>query len=519
MKIRYLDCLLFCLSVCLSCDKQPKEEPLQPKTTILSYEETIDLDSLYPELPRNFQYNEETGYYISFGHLEWTHPWSCGPAFIPAQSSAFTTRADRVDQEDFSGWYDRHTSYAVLEDIQLPENASNLTGGDCPSMFKLHISLDEDVPYRKVTLEDFSIQFPYWFNAELADAVYGSIPTLEVTAEGVDLPVRLYSIQEPVQFFDAEGRRDYSLELIFDARVTASPEDALHPVSDVPSVLGFRFSFELEQINFTRCFLDFPDISFVEMTFTWNPAELPSFLCGKNTAVTLTQPRILFEYWTDFPFSESHLEATALCGDHEASFSVWDNAKYLMLPQEDGWYREGIINRGVKSLGTVLCGPFPDGTLKPSLTFKPVSLEDCVVAPGREYRMTSKVDWTVPLAFTGEMESEGCPTPPLKLDGETLGAPGHSRHRITQVLVNNLPFDCRVTPVFTMEGKEPVRLDSFILNRQNQQAEFTYEFTPSEDSWRATLHYLVSPFRGQDAFLKKTDTFVIWSTKFTANAQ
>ena len=519
MRIKHLTCLLICLSACLSCNKQPEEKPLLPKTTGLPYEETLYLDDLYPELPRNFRYDEEIGYYLSFDHMEWTHPWSCGPAFIPAQTTSFTARANRVEEEEFSGWYARHTSYAVLEDIHLPETASNLTGGDCPSQLILHVSLGEDVPYRKVTLEDFSVQFPYWVNAELVDAVYGSIPSLEVTAEGVDLPVRLSSILEPVQFVDAEGRRDYSLELLFDARVTASPEDALHPAQDVPSVLDFRCTLKLDQINFTRCFLVFPDISFVEMDFTWNPAELPSFLCGKNAGVTLTQPRILFEYWTDFPLSESHIDVAALYGDNKAAFSVWDNAKYLMLVQQDGWYREGINNREVKALGTLFHGPFPEGTLQPTLWMQPVSLEDCAVVPGQEYRMVAKVDWTVPLAFTGEMESEGAPTSPLRLEGVSLGAPGHSTHRISQILVNNLPFDCRITPVLTMEGKAPAYLDSFILDSENPRVEFSCEFTPADDSWQATLHYLVSPLRGRGEFLKKTGHLVIWYTKFTANAR
>ena len=521
MRLSYLTCAFIVLAACLSCDKQPKEEqPLPTKTTRISYEENLSPEQLFPELDKlpSVRYDEQMGYYIFFDHMEWTHPWSCGPAFIPAQSSPFSAKADRVVEEEFSGWYARYTSYVVLKDIHLPEQASKLTGGDCPAMFKLHISLGEDVPYRKVTLEDLAIHFPSWFRAELADAEYGSIPKLEVTAEGVDLSVRLHGILEPVQFVDVEGRLDYSLETVFDARVSVSPEDALDPAAETPSVLDFRCTFEFDRIDFTRCFLVFPEIGFIEMTFTWNAAELPSFLGGNNSNVTLTQPRILFEYWSDFPLSESHMDVTALYGDGKAAFSIWDNAKYMLMAQEDAVYREGINNRGIKALATMFRGPFPDGKLQPSLSFHPVTLTDCAVVPEQEYRMQAKVDWMVPLAFDGPIDVEGIPTPPLTLDSAHLSAPANSTHQVTQIVGNDLPFDCRVTPVFTMNGKKPEYLDSFTLDR-NTKVEFSLAFTPSDDDWSATLHYLVSPTRGRNEFIRKTDKFMIWNTLFTANIQ
>ena len=72
--------------------------------------------------------------------------------------------------------------------------------------------------------------------------------------------------------------------------------------------------------------------------------------------------------------SESHIDVSALYGERKASFSIWDRAKYLMLAQEDGYYREGIQNRGVKALGSLLHGPFPGGALQPSISFQPLSL-------------------------------------------------------------------------------------------------------------------------------------------------
>jgi hypothetical protein len=68
-----------------------------------------------------------------------------------------------------------------------------------------------------------------------------------------------------------------------------------------------------------------------------------------------------------------------------------------------------------------------------------------------------------------------------------------------------------------MEGKDPVYLDSFILKR-NEQVEYSYEFCPTEDNWKATFHYLVAPAKGLDEVFSKDYGYLrIWYTKFTAN--
>ena len=500
-------CALLCLSAILSCEKE--EKPLLPEQKIIDFDAFLGLSYFFPELENtpSVQYDNEMGYYIPFDHKEWIQHWSCGSVFISPQSSSFTAKARRVEDEDFSGWSAQDVSYTILSDIHIPEQASELVSGDCPSVIKLHVALGENVPYRKVTLEDFSVRFPQWFYAELAGIEFGSIRELVVPAEGVDLNIGLSGISflSAPSFVDKEGKLCYSIETTFEALVTASPEDAIGPISGNPSELDFNCTLEFSQIDFTSCILLYKDISFPETTFTWNPAELPSFLCGEKSKITFNRPRILIEYQNDFPFYQSALHVAALNDDKKAEFSVTSNVKCLYMPHEDGNYRENIFNISVPTLETIFNSPFSDGKLSPSISFQPVSSEEGMFTPGQEYQMQAKADLMVPLAFTGELDVEAIPTPPLVFDGRSLGAPGKSTHQIRQSIGCFLPFECRITPVFTMKGEDPVFLDSFIHDKVNRVTKIIYDFHPSEDDWEATFHYLITPLRGNGEFLKNTD--------------
>ena len=518
-KLFRFTCALLCISGLLSCEKE--EKPLPTKGIPVSFEQNLGINYFFPELETtpSVQYDEEMGYYIPFHHMEWEQPWSCGSVFIPSQSSSFTVKAYRVENEDYSGWDAQDVSNIILSDLHLPEEASGLAFGSCPSAIKLHVALGENVPYRKVTLEDFSVRFPEWFRAKLSGTEpFGSIPELEVTPEGVDLDIWLSSIYQPTQFEDGEGKLCYSVETTFEARVLASPEDAIGPVSDKPSELEFRCTLEFSQINFTSCGLTYKDISFPETTFTWNPAELPSFLCGGKTNITFTRPRMLLEFQNDYPFYESAAHVAALNDDKKAEFSVTGNLKYMYMANGDSNYREDIFNRNLPALGTIFHSPFSDGELHPSISFLPVSSQDGLFTPGQKYQMGAKVDLMVPLAFTGELDIEAIPTPPLVLEGRSLEAPGESTHVIQQIIGNSLPIACRITPVFTMEGEDPVFLNDFILVK-NSDREITYRFHPTKDDWEATLHYLVTPLRSSGEYLKKDAGFslMIRQTRFTVN--
>lgn len=266
--------------------------------------------------------------------------------------------------------------------------------------------------------------------------------------------------------------------------------------------------------------LSYIDVPTEFQTLTWDSVPLPSFLCGDNMGVTLTNPGVFIENQNDFPVYTS-VDAILSNDQGLAEFVLSDNGTSFYLAQEDAIYRDLVRNREVKAMVPLFRAPFSDGKLLlPSLSVRPNTLDEESFTRKEEYRMQIKASWMIPLAFTGEIQAEGTPTLPVTLDGASLGAPGNAKHRIKQNLENQyLPFDCRITPVFTMEGKQPVYLDSFILKRE-EQMEYSYEFSPSEDNWKASFHYLVSPARGRDEFFSKDRGYLrIWYTKFTANLE
>ena len=111
------------------------------------------------------------------------------------------------------------------------------------------------------------------------------------------------------------------------------------------------------------------------------------------------------------------------------------------------------------------------------------------------------------------------------MKGSSLGASAGRTHRIEQKIGNSLPFDCRVTPVFTMEGKEPVFLDEFILDRNAYKYSdgfngysLSYDFTPEKDDWKATLYYIVTPTNGKgEVFFRSPNGLIVVKSLFTTN--
>ena len=518
LRPKYYIFALLCLWFCTACHEE-KEDPLPPvKRTILSSEDLFYLNQLFPELESSpsIQYDETMGYYIPFGEKEWSRSWSVGPAYIPAQSSSFPVTASWISDEGFTGWIADDTQYVVLEDVRLPETASNLVWGNCRSVFKMTISLGDGVPYRKVTITDLAIRFPDSFRAHAEGELYGSIPELEVTAGGTVVTFDLNSVFQPDQFVDAKGRLCYSLETTVSAFVTALPEDALG--AEHPSEISFQCSFDFDQIDFTQCNLEFHDLDFPTDIIGWDAVPLPSFLSGEKTDITFTQPYILFEYRNDFPLNLSHVEAVACFGDRKAAFSAeGENLRYMFMGTWDAVYRDDIVNEEVPALGKLFKSPFPEGMLQPSLLLQPASDSSGVVVPGHEYRMSVKADLKLPLIVDGEIHVDGYPTPPVKMEGLSLGAVAGYPQRFEQTLGSSLPFDCRITPVFTMEGEEPVFLDEFVMDKGNRLVDFTLKFTPVKDNWSATLHYIVTPIRGWNERLDKYARLSTDKTYFTAN--
>ena len=513
--------VLLCLSLCFSCDRK-KEDPVPPyKFTQISEKDVIYLDQIFPELDRtsSILYDTDMGYYFHLDQKEWSRSWSLGPVYIPSQSCDFSFKARRVDIPEFEGWYADDLQYVLLEDVRLPENVSRLEWGQCQSVVKLTLSLDEHFPYRKATLTDVAIHFPSSFRSEADGEMYESIPELEVTAEGTVVTFQLHSVFEPDEFVDATGRRCYSFETTVSAYVNVSPEDAIGPVPETPAEMKIQGLLEFERIDFTQVSVDFESLSLSPETVTWDPVPVPSFLSGEGTNVRFLQPRLLLEYHSDLPFAPT-IGITACHGDKKASFELDGTGKNLYFAHSDHTYREGINNQEVNELENLFGIPSPDGVLRPSIIFRPpVSVKSAILVPEKEYTMHATAEWMLPLAYTGTLDVATVSTPPYKLDGITLGAAANYTHRIRQFFGSYLPFDCRVTPVFTMEGEAPVYLDEFTLGKDSRGHEFSYRFIPAKDDWRATLHFILTPTVGWDEYFIKERFMDITDSRFSANLE
>ena len=503
---------ILCLSLVFSCGK--KEEPQPPlMTTLLPSGNLLYLDDFLPELESSpsIQFNEEMGYYLSLGEKEWSRSLSVEPVSIPAQSCGFDIDAFPFEADDFSGWLVEHNEEIVLEGIP-----DNLEWGQCPSDFKLTVSLGDDVPYRKVTLTDLIVTFPSPFTARAKDAGY-TIPELEVTAEGTVVPFQLDAMGITDLLVNKDGRRCCSIPIRVFALVTARSEDALIPGAENAGKIALRYRFDFDQTDFTFCKLDFPGLSFPADEIVWDAVRLPSFLCGDGTDLALTHFRIFFDYRNDIPLV-SRVNGTFFAGDGKVAFSPeGESVNYFLSAYQASNYHEGYYNVEIPALGTLVKSPFPGGTVQPSLVLQPETETSSFVVPGQEYRMSAKVNLQLPLAFDGQIDVGSLSTEPLRMEGVSLGGGAHYVHRIDQTLGSNLPLDCLVTPVFTLEGGEPVRLEAFVMDKDHRQAEVSHEFVPETDKWTATLHYIVTPLRGWNEPIRQNCRMDIIKSIFSAN--
>lgn len=494
-----------CLSLFFSCgEKEDPQPPLQ--TTLLSSGNLLTLNDILPELESSpeIQFSDPMGYYLSLGEKEWSRSLSVEPVSIPAQSPGFDIDAFPFEADDFSGWLVQNNEEIVLEGIP-----DRLSWGQCPSDFRLTVSLGDDVPYRKVTLTDFGVTFPDSFTAR----VKHSIPELEVTAEGVAVPFQLDAIGISKLLADQDGRRCCAIPLRVFAMVTADPEDALVPGAENARKIALRFRFDFDQTDFTYCKLDFPGLSFPADELVWDAVRLPSFLCGDGSDLALTHFRIFFDFRNDIPMVPG-VNCTLSVNDRKMDFSA---GTYFLSAYQASHYQEGYYNLDVPALGTLVKSPFPGGTVQPSLVLQPETETSSFVVPGQEYRMSAKVNLQLPLAFDGQIDVGSLSTEPLRMEGVSLGGGAHYVHRIDQTLGSNLPLDCLVTPVFTLEGGEPVRLEAFVMDKDHRQAEVSHEFVPETDKWTATLHYIVTPLRGWNEPIRQNCRMDVMKSIFSAN--
>jgi hypothetical protein len=511
-RISIITGVCLCLSLLFSCGK--KEEPQPPLVTkLLSTGTLLSLDDFLPELEssHSIEFNDEMGYYLSLGEKEWSRSLSVDPVSIPAQSCGFGIDAYPFEADDFSGWLVEKNEEIVLEGIP-----DNLSWGQCPSIFKMTVSLGDDVPYRKVTLTDLIITFPSPFTARTEDAGYG-IPQLEVTADGAVVTFRLDAMGINDLLVDKDGRRCCSIPIRLFALVTARPEDALISGAENAGKISLRYRFDFDRIDFTFCKLDFPGLSFPADELVWDAVRLPSFLCGEGTDLTLTHFRVFFDYKNDIPLVPGINGTLSACGGQVPISSDGQSVHLFLSAYQASNYQEGYFNEHVPALGTLIKSPFPGGTVQPSLVLQPLSETSDFVVPGQEYRMSVRVNLQLPLAFDGQIQLGSLSTPPLRMEGVSLGARAHYVHRINQTVGSNLPLDCRVTPVFTLEGEQPVYLEEFVLDKFNRKFEVSHEFAPATDQWMATLYYIVTPLRGWNEPIRKYCRMDVMESIFSGN--
>ena len=174
MKLPYPISVLLVLSLFFSCQKK-EEGPVLPPFKMVSVAEDAfyTVEQFFPEITTSpsIQYDEEMGYYIPFVEKEWSRSLYVDPVSIPSQSCSFDFDALPFEADDFSGWVIENTTREVLLN-GIPEN---LDWGECPSVFKMTISLDEEAPCQKVTLTDLTVTFPPGFTAHAQGSDY-SIP-------------------------------------------------------------------------------------------------------------------------------------------------------------------------------------------------------------------------------------------------------------------------------------------------------------------------------------------------------
>ena len=78
-----------------------------------------------------------------------------------------------------------------------------------------------------------------------------------------------------------------------------------------------------------------------------------------------------------------------------------------------------------------------------------------------------------------------------------------------------------------MEGKQPVYLDEFILDENDylysedfNGYSLSYDFTPENDKWMASLYYIVTPTEGNDEiFFRSYNGLVVVKSIFTSNVK
>ena len=520
-KLLFATCVLLCLSICVSCEKTEKPVITPIDTTPISTDGFIGLDKIMPELisKESMKYDEHMGYYISFPEQDWEKSLIVEPSYIPSQSIPCSFKATRTAIPESSGWDADDVRRVVLKDIVVScFYETDLIQAECDGVFKMRLSLGENVPYRKVTLTDCEVAFSEWFRA----TAESSFSELEVTAEGTVISFRLDSIQDPDRFLDGYAQICYNLDVSFHAHATVSPDDYIGPASETPAELELCCDFEFDQIDFTTCGLHFEGDAHSINGRVSCMDTLPSPFPGEGSDITFTSPRIFIDYKNEVPFTSARVNVAAFFDDDlthpTVEFSLSENGKYLFMPKDDGINREEIKTVEIESMERLDSGPFSGKYKQALLELQQEFSHEGTFRTNQYYKMHMAVEWWLPLAFTGTPNNISLETPRIELNGKKLNAKRGYVHEFSQEIGGDLPFECLITPVFTFGEHEPIFLDSFVLDK-NTTKKVVYQFPTATDYWKATFHYLITVTKGKNEFFTKDYGLATKNTVFTANLE
>lgn len=527
MKLYYrIQILLFLsfLAGFLSCERpeqpagqeeteKPTEQPKQREEAI-PFQQELSLTQFFPELESNPKIQEENDrFFISLGTQNWSESFKVGEVYIPAQTSepVFLPAEKAANKE--RTWKLRSTGILVLNQ-RIPEGFESIEYAQCQATFRLHFALDDASPYESVTLSSLSVDFPSWLNAEPAEGE--DLPAMEISKEGSDIEFNLTYLYDTEHFEGKDGERYIAAETSFSATVTAAAEEAPDPSVTPPASLRIKCTLETGRIDFEQCILSFSSLDFPWKEMKGEAFPLPSFLSGAGSDLFFDGAEIYIRYQNDIP--SSYLEASFPDIANNPTFHVSYPSSYALLPRHDGWDRPGYDEKTVPALQDIFRQPAQDGTLTPRMNVRAViEGSSILVTPEREYNMALETEWRLPLLFSGKMTGFSVRTETINLDGDKLDAPGTGTHAIGLTLMNHLPFDCVITPVFTLEGKDPVNLEAFTLKGYDYGPWYEHTFTPGKDHWKASLYFIITPSDILNTQFGRNQSLILKDTRFTAN--
>ncbi len=507
--------LIFIMAGFLSCERveQPTEPELPPQREItIPFEQELPLTQFFPELESNPSIKNAHGkYYIALGTQTWNENFKVGEVFIPAQTcEPVLLRADKVIYRD-EPWWRLSTSGVFVINQQIPEEFETIAGANCKSKFRLHIALDETSPYNSVTLSWFTIEFNFAMRAKLAQG--SEIPTITLTKEGTDIDFNLNFVSGENHFKGQDGKLYFTAEPKFSATITSTVKDS---PDLAPDFIRIICTLEMERIDFEQCDLSYSSIIFPEKEVRCEPFPLPSFLSGIGSDLYFNGAEIFIHYQNTIPSSLLKMSFPDVRNNPSFQLSYPDN--YALIPKHDGWDRPGYEEKAFSALEEIFRVPAKDRTLTPRMIARACMNESkrMQVTPGQEYGMSLDAEWRLPLAFAGEMTGISMRTETIYMDGDQLDAPGNGTHSIGITLRSRLPFDCIATPVFTVEGDDPVSLDNFIVEGYKLPW-FEYTFTPGKDHWKASLYFIITPSAIISTPFGSDQSLILNTAYFTAN--